>query len=65
MTKTQLILAIIQSALTGLMAIPATAPEAAIGSLFMGILTNGMAAYQAETGVPLDVTKIPLEVKVP
>lgn len=65
MNKEQLILTIIQAALVGLSASPVTAPAAAIASPFFAILMNGLQLYQAETGKPIDLTKIPLETPVP
>lgn len=65
MSKAQLILAIIQAALAGLAAIPGGQLPSAAGLAFIGILQNGMAAYQLETGQPLDLTKIPQETPVP
>ena len=63
-SKLSLILAIIQAALAGLTAVPVIGPEAALANAFLAILRNGLAAYQAETGQPLDLTKIPLETPV-
>ena len=65
MSKTSLILAIIQAALAGLAAVPGGAVASGVGLAFIQILQNGMAAYQAETGQPLDLTKIPIETQVP
>ena len=64
MSKAQLILTIIQAALSGLAVVPGAQLPAAAAQAFLSILTNGMAAYQAETGQPLDITKIPLETPV-
>lgn len=61
-----LILAIIQAALAGLASLKGTVGvDAQIGQSFITIIQNGMAAYQAATGQPLDLTKIPLETPVP
>lgn len=60
-----LILTIIQAALAGLSAIKGnTGVDAQIASSFVTIIQNGMQAYQASTGQPLDLTKIPLEAPV-
>ena len=64
-SKLQLILMIIQAALTGLSAVPGIGSIPGLAELFLKILQNGLAAYQAETGQPLDLTKIPLEQPVP
>jgi hypothetical protein len=63
-TKVQTILQIIQAALTGLQLVPGVGAPAAVAGVFLSILTNGLTAYQAETGQPLDLTKIPLEAPV-
>ena len=63
-SKTTLILAIINAALTGLAAIPGAQLGSALGLTFISILQNGMIAYQQETGKPLDLTLIPLETPV-
>jgi hypothetical protein len=64
-TKLQSILSIINLALQGLSAIPALTLPIAVEQTFQGILTNALAAYQAENGAPLDLTKIPQEALVP
>ena len=58
------ILTIIQVALTALAAIPAVGPEAGLAIPFIQILQAGLNAYNQAAGVPLDVTKIPLETPV-
>lgn len=65
MSKTQLILVIIQSALAGLSAVPGGQIASGVGLAFVQILQNGLLVYQQETGQPLDLTKIPLETQVP
>lgn len=64
MSKLQLILLIIQTALTALSKVPVVGPEAADASVFLQIYQSAAALYQQETGQPFDVTKIPLETKV-
>jgi hypothetical protein len=65
MNKTQLILLIIQSALAGLGSLGGTTgTDTKLTAAFVGILQSALAMYQAETGQPLDLTKIPLEAKV-
>lgn len=59
------ILAIIQIALQALAAIPATSADSAIASALVTILQRALLAYQAATGQPLDVTKVPFEAPVP
>jgi hypothetical protein len=67
-SKTQTILSIINIALQGLTLVPGLGTEVqaaiAIEQMFQGLLTKALAAYQAETGQPLDLTKIPQEAKV-
>jgi len=65
LSKTSLILLILNAALTGLSVVPATAVPAAIAESFMKIIMAGLQAYQAETGQPIDLTKIPLETPAP
>jgi hypothetical protein len=60
-SKLQNILGIINLALQGLQAIPVLTLPIAIEQTFQGILTNALAAYQQETGKPIDLTQIPLE----
>lgn len=64
MTKTQLILLIIQAALTALEAIPITAPEAALAATFLKIYQNASALYAVETGQPFSASLIQPETKV-
>jgi hypothetical protein len=64
MSPAQLFLQILQLALTTLAMIPATAPEAAMGGVLLTIVQKSMAGYEAATGAPLDLTKIPIEAKV-
>jgi len=59
------ILAIIQIALATLQAIPATSVDATIATAFTKILQQGLLAYEAAAGSPLDVTKVPFEAQVP
>jgi len=60
-----LILAIIQAALAGLASIKGkVGTDASVASAFTTIIQNGMAAYEAAAGQPLDLTKIPIETKV-
>ena len=63
-SKVQTILAIVNAALQGLSLVPGLQAPIAIEQTFQKILTNALAAYQAETGQPIDLTKIPLEAKV-
>jgi hypothetical protein len=64
-TKLQNILSIINLALQGLSAIPVLSLPIAIEQTFQNILTNALAAYQQESGAPIDLSKIPLETPVP
>ena len=63
-SKLQTILAIINAALQGLTLVPGIGAGAALGLVFENILKNALAAYQAESGQPIDLTKIPLETTV-
>jgi hypothetical protein len=64
-SKIQTILAIINAALQGLSIIPGLGAPVAIEQAFQSILTNALAAYKAEAGQPIDLSKIPLETPVP
>jgi hypothetical protein len=64
-SKLPLILALIQAALAGLEAVPATAAGAALASVFLSIFQNATSLYTAETGLPFDVRNIPFEQPVP
>ena len=64
MNNATICLEILQLALATLSVIPATAPEAALGGVLVQIIQKAMAGYQAASGAPLDLTKIPLETKV-
>lgn len=61
-TKLQMILSIIQLALSGLGTV---VPGAALAGTFVTIFQKATALYQQETGQPFDVTKIPIETPVP
>ena len=64
-SKLQNILGIINLSLQGLQLVPVVGSAAGVADLFLGILQNALAAHQAETGQPFDITKIPLEALVP
>lgn len=64
-SKVQTILSIINAALSGLTLVPGLAVPIGIEQAFQSILTNALAAYKAETGLPLDLNKIPQEALVP
>lgn len=64
MSKLQNILGIVDAALKGLAQIQTAATPAGIADIFVHILQGGLAAYQAETGQPLDVTKLHQETPV-
>jgi hypothetical protein len=68
-TKLQNILGVINDVLTGLTLIPGLGTDIALGisleKLLQGILTKALAAYQQETGKPIDLTAIPTEALVP
>jgi len=65
LSKTSLILLILNSALAGLSAVPVTAPFAIAAEAFTKIIQAGVQAYQMETGQAIDLTKIPLETPAP
>jgi len=50
--------------LLALTAIPAIGADAALAGVFIGILQSALNAYHSAAGVPLDVTKLPLETPV-
>jgi hypothetical protein len=64
-SKLQNVLSIINLALQGLSAVPQLALPIAIEQAFQAILTKALAAYQQETGQPIDLNKIPQEDLVP
>lgn len=64
-SKVQSILTIIDAALQGLSLLPVVGAPAGLADVFLNILRGGLDAYQAETGQPLDLTKIPMEALVP
>jgi hypothetical protein len=64
-SKLQNILAIINLVLGALSAIPGFGMPIAIEQAFQKILTNALQAYQQETGMPIDLSKIPLEEQLP
>jgi hypothetical protein len=61
-SKLNTILQIIQLALSGLGTV---VPGAALAGVFVTIFQHATALYQAETGQPFDITKIPMESKLP
>lgn len=64
-SKLQNIENIILAALAGLQLVPGTTgATASLLGVFAGILVNAQAAYAAESGQPIDLTKIPLETPV-
>jgi hypothetical protein len=65
MSTATIFLEILQVALATLSAIPATAPEAVLGGVLVTIIQKAMAGYAAAAGAPLDLSKIPIETKVP
>lgn len=60
----QLFLEILQISLAALAVIPATAPEAALGGVLVTIIQKAMAGYQTAAGMPLDLSKLPIETPV-
>lgn len=65
MNPLQEILMIIQTALNALTTIPSVSADAALANAFLRIIQSAMGAYQKAAGSPLDLSKIPLETKVP
>jgi hypothetical protein len=55
------ILQILQISLNALAVIPAIGQDAVLAGVFVGIIQNAMTAYHSAAGVPLDLTKLPLE----
>ena len=64
-SKLSLILLILETALNALGKIPVIGGDAALAAALIQIVQAGMAAYQAEAGQPLDLSKIPQEQPVP
>lgn len=64
-SKLALILSIIQAALSGLTLVPGVGSIAGLSGILLKILQSGLAAYEAEAGQPLDLSKIPIEQPVP
>jgi hypothetical protein len=65
-SKTSLILTILNAALTGLSAVnPAIGGAALAVEQFVKIIGAGVQAYHLETGQPIDLLKIPLETPAP
>lgn len=64
-SKLQNILAIINLVLGALSAVPVLGVPIAIEQAFQKILTNALQAYQQEAGLPIDLSKIPLEEQLP
>jgi hypothetical protein len=64
-SKLQNILTIINFALQALSIIPGLGGPIALEQALQRILTNALAAYNAETGKPFDITQIPHEALVP
>ncbi len=63
-TKLQNIESIILMALQGLSLLPVVGGTASIIGVFANILVKAQAAYQQESGQPIDLSKIPLETPV-
>ena len=61
-SKLQTILSIIQAALSGL---SVAGLPTALEAVFVDILQSALAAYQAESGQPLNVLNIPIETPLP
>jgi hypothetical protein len=62
--KLQNIEAIILAALQGLSMIPVIGGTASLIGTFANILVKAQAVWQAETGQPYDLSKVPLEAPV-
>lgn len=59
------VLAILSTALSVLSKIPVTAPEAALGSVLLQIITAAVQRVESATGKPIDLTQIPQEAPLP
>jgi hypothetical protein len=64
-SKLDSILQIIQIALNLLKNVPVVGTGAGLVGAFLTIYQNAVALYEAESGQPFDITKIPLEQPVP
>jgi hypothetical protein len=58
------ILTILQVAMTALQTIPAIGGDIKLASAFISIIQNAMNAFHSAAGVPLDLSKLPLETPV-
>jgi hypothetical protein len=58
------ILGILGIALNALTAIPGIGGDAVLASVFITIIQKAMNAYHAAAGVPLDLSKLPMETPV-
>lgn len=59
------ILAILSAALGVMSAIPVTAPAAGIALVVEQIIVAAVNRIQTQTGLPIDLTKIPVEAPLP
>lgn len=59
------ILAILSAALGVLSAIPVTAPAAGIALVVEQIIVAAVNRIQTQTGLPIDLTKVPVEAPLP
>jgi hypothetical protein len=64
-TSVTFILTILQIALQALSTVPAIGADVALASVFINIIQQAMNAYHAAAGVPLDLSKLPMETPVP
>ncbi len=64
-SKLSAILNIINIVLGALSTIPGLGAPIAVEQALQKILSNALAAYQAETGQPIDLSKIPQEALLP
>lgn len=65
MSKLDQILQIIQIALGALSGLPVVGPASLLAGVFLAIFQKATALYQAESGLPFDISLIPMETPLP
>lgn len=56
---------ILQDALNVLDVIPVTAPFAGLASVILGVITAAVSRIKTQSGLPIDLSKIPVEAPLP
>ena len=58
-------LAVLTASLNALAVIPGIGADAAIAGAFISIITAAVTSIRSQTGLPIDLTKIPIEPQLP